>query len=491
MTRIFLMATLVVCLTSCPEKNQSGDCVLGTCTNTQDCAGGQICNEGCCTKLCNTVQDCFPGQDCTNGICTGNPLPVDPPRIISVNGTGSTDTTAGHSNRHLRDRLVVSGERLVGATATLTGPNPIADVIDLQTCDVPTDTQVALALPTTIVPGTYTLTLTNAGGECSASLTLAQGEPGSLTASGAQIIASLNNTLTADPTLYLRGAFGGQVTALSVTADASQTRRSISVQGAEQIPDNTFEGLYLVVLSFSSHAVVDQVGTAQFRTKQNFNAGDDNHITGLIDTLNTLTEDHVVILASAGNVTNMLTHPGLQAKLQEFGASAAMASFQNGYAYTFIGEKGLAPGEGLEIVAGSERGGVAQIPTLMVEGTVVGFRNLLAATSNIKDSAITFAKIDPNARQQIFVGPVGCGNKLTTEATCQTLQCESKCGTCTGGYSCYCACCSYGCYSQCCSCCGTPSCTSSPDPKYFDCAGNCSNSASVSCATSPVGWMAK
>jgi len=76
----------------------------------------------------------------------------------------------------VRDRLVVSGRHLEGATATLASSGGAAEAVALSHCGASTDTRLELALPRDIDPGTYTLTVRNQAGACDSTVWLLQGE---------------------------------------------------------------------------------------------------------------------------------------------------------------------------------------------------------------------------------------------------------------------------------------------------------------------------
>jgi hypothetical protein len=46
-----------------PENND------GTCSDTGDCAGGEICYDGQCVQVCDETADCPPGFACYGGVC--------------------------------------------------------------------------------------------------------------------------------------------------------------------------------------------------------------------------------------------------------------------------------------------------------------------------------------------------------------------------------------------------------------------------------------
>src|SRR5437867_3871781 len=107
-----------------------GKKVAGACGNA--CAAGEVCIDGACARLCNSSSECPAGLGCIDGVCKA--ASSAPPVITEVNGTGSADADTTHTPLHLRDRLVVIGENLSGALATLTGINPAVPSVDLAPC---------------------------------------------------------------------------------------------------------------------------------------------------------------------------------------------------------------------------------------------------------------------------------------------------------------------------------------------------------------------
>ena len=136
MSRAQLSLCLGVCLSAACSGQVStpSDCA-------PVCSGGETCIEGGCRKLCDSDVDCGTNTlYCDSGVC----LPVQeesaPPTITQIDGTGSSDSTAGHTLHPLRDRVVVIGHNLAGTTATLVGA---AGSVTLVECDTSRSTRVS------------------------------------------------------------------------------------------------------------------------------------------------------------------------------------------------------------------------------------------------------------------------------------------------------------------------------------------------------------
>jgi hypothetical protein len=345
------------------------------CVTYKDCAGGEVCVDGKCATICMKTSQCPEGQVCDKNACVPDTTPSpDAPVITSIEGTGSSDDTPGHTTRHLKDRIIVNGERLKDAVATLTGINPVRAAVTLAPCLDGTDTRLEVALPTEIVAGEYQLSVANQAGVCNANLNLLQGEPGSLDASGAQLVTAINDTLADNPLLTLRGALSGEVTSIFATAAVSTvSARSIMVKGQEQAT-SADPGLYLVTFDLDTHTVVDVQSTIGFRSKGNFRPDVPLQIAGLNDVLGTLTDNQAIVLASAGSVTALLHDPTLNAQLKLFGASALIDTVTASDAYILIGLKHIGEGNGLEQTAGALRGGIAAAATVAINQALAGLK---------------------------------------------------------------------------------------------------------------------
>lgn len=165
------------------ECLRSRDCTTGDvcasgvcrtlCVGNADCDSGGACLEGQCRGLCDEDTDCFPGERCTiSAVCA--PVSTEPPRIESVDSNGSADGRDGYSSRRLASELVINGDNLFEATRMeLVGDESIALDIESRT-----GTQLRAVLPTSLMPGEYTLVVANQNGTDSAQVTLLQGERG-------------------------------------------------------------------------------------------------------------------------------------------------------------------------------------------------------------------------------------------------------------------------------------------------------------------------
>jgi len=197
----------------------------GHCARNEDCAAGSACKGDTCFPICNGAQDtstCPNGTCCREDFC--QPCADSPPVITAVNGTGSADTTAHHGSKHLRDRLVIEGQNLATATVTLALAGSTAPAVLLEPCGDAQANVIAVALPLDVTAGRHILTVANLAGQCSADLTLLQGE---FTGTGVDLIASINTTMAADPTQRISRAkvaedlecafFGGCVSPTELT----------------------------------------------------------------------------------------------------------------------------------------------------------------------------------------------------------------------------------------------------------------------------------
>lgn len=369
------------------------------------------------------------------------------------------------------DRTIeVRGVRLTNTRAELVGPG--SGVRTPLTAIQSEPTIAFYSVGRMLSEGVYTLTIANQAGGCSATLSVVQGEPGSVDAAGNQILTSINQTLDADPSLSVSGTFAGRVTPIYVQADVNGTSRSIRLRGIEYSNANA-TGLYLVVIDLSNHSVIDipVTGNPSFRTKQNFAP---NQQAGLVDTLNFLNEQQVVILASLGDVSGMLSDVPLQSKLIEFGASPAVGLLSSGAAFVLIGQKGLQPGQAIELTEGAERSSLAKVATAAVDRGVWGFRNLFVNTNNVANNSVTANKLAPDASQRLYKGPPGCDGILTMQTTCQTLLCSTTCGSVSSS-------------------CAPVSAT--PVHNFWSCAtpAVCDQTGPQTCdlTTTPAGWMVK
>ena len=373
----------------------SGGNLSSECRRSRDCDAGEVCVDELCVKVCTLDSQCDRGEQCALGVCvavgggecrndgdcSGAHVcqegacvapPLEPPSIESVSGSGSLDPDPDHAERRIRDRLVITGRNLVGSTVTLTGTNPTVPSADLRPCgEADTATHLEVMLPPGLADGEYSLTIANQAGSCDASLRILQGEPGSLQASGTELVEAVVTTVEADPTLKLPGALVGQITTIFAAASSVATGRQILIDGVNQV-DSSAAGLYLVVLDLSDHSVYDVQATTLFRSKGAFAAGVQLEQDGLRDVLATLNDQHVVILASTGNISAMGQDQGLATQMRAYGASTDFENTTADQSYLLIGSKNIGEGNGLEQIAGPERSGTATIGTVAVDQSVVG-----------------------------------------------------------------------------------------------------------------------
>ena len=150
----------------CIQKVCRAVCVVDSdCPNTQVCIAGGLCVASEPPRPCQNDSDCTDkDQVCSDNICIV--APIDPPVIESINGSGSIDPNPDHAERHIHDRLVVSGQNLAGATFTLTQSGAGSSGVSLERCNEGSDTnqRVEVSLPTDLVDGDYTLTVANQAG---------------------------------------------------------------------------------------------------------------------------------------------------------------------------------------------------------------------------------------------------------------------------------------------------------------------------------------
>ncbi|MFC1610986.1 hypothetical protein ACFL6C_08510 [Myxococcota bacterium] len=192
------------------------------------CPAGQVMNDGACATICSATHQCDAGLCCDGGVCA--PCSFGPPEVLAVNGTGSYDSDRAHTENRLHDRLVIEGENLALATATLTGPSPSVQSYPLPPCAAASENELVVALPASLAQGTFVLTVTNQAGQCDADLRILQGEPGSLEASGYQIVESINETLTNNASLSILRA--GDVVCANPAGCVGSAELDVTVAGS-------------------------------------------------------------------------------------------------------------------------------------------------------------------------------------------------------------------------------------------------------------------
>lgn len=178
--RRLLLTAIASLLVACQGRTgfeRTAD-VSAPCASSEQCAAGQVCSDEICRTVCDIDNDCGLQSECVAGACTELSVSTLPPVVTAIDGTGTVDGTPGQAERHLRDRLVILGERLWGANVRLTGVNPASVSVPLTPCGRGSNSRLEMALPPGIVPGEYTLSVVNQAGGCDATLRLLQGEPG-------------------------------------------------------------------------------------------------------------------------------------------------------------------------------------------------------------------------------------------------------------------------------------------------------------------------
>ncbi len=391
MRRVLLAALASTALLACTQRPEGAAPVC-------QCADGQLCQDGQCVDPCNRDSDCGDGEVCRAGVCqdqggpsggcqpacgagyvcqgttcvpesqscnppcgagfacveaTSTCVPVtSAPRITAVNGTGSQDQDTEHTPNHLRDRLVVTGTALAGASFQLRGTSPVRPAVSLGACGAGSDTQIELALPTSLAAGEYLLTAVNQVGSCDSTVWLLQGEPGT------------DGTGSGLP---------GLVTTLVAEASGAASGRSVRVDDVPAGDGSTLPGLSLVVIDLQSHAVIDEPVGPFLSTHMTFNAQDAVQREGLRDVLGTLSSSQAIVLTSGGDITPMLTDPvaDLPATLRDFGASALFDGVAAGEGYVLVGVRGIGEGNGLERV-----GTALTVSTVLIDGGIVGLRQM-------------------------------------------------------------------------------------------------------------------
>jgi hypothetical protein len=142
-----------------------------------NCPSGQVPFGGHCRLVCLTDDVCATGEACLDTVCQPCNACRQQPQITSVNGTGAPDGASGHSANHLGHSVVITGANLEGASVSLSGGTYASLALPL--CDTPSAQRLAIALPSDVVANVpYTLVVSNQAGECTAGVTLLQGDKG-------------------------------------------------------------------------------------------------------------------------------------------------------------------------------------------------------------------------------------------------------------------------------------------------------------------------
>ncbi len=162
------------------------------CSSSDACPSGHVCLQAHCYEVCDNDLDCASSYVCTDGVCKSGTR--EPPAITAVVGAGSYDCPTAVGSRCFADRIVVEGQRLLGAAFSLKGPRDFS----LAPVGEPNGVRATVMLPADLVPGAYTLAAQNAAGDAQASVQILQGEPGppgpDLT--GSEMLVRLNESAT-------------------------------------------------------------------------------------------------------------------------------------------------------------------------------------------------------------------------------------------------------------------------------------------------------
>jgi hypothetical protein len=172
---------LALALASCKSEETLG------CSST--CPSGNACIEGKCEQVCEDDGDCAAGARCERDICVvsagGRPV------IATVSGDGSTSCPDAVSGTCFTDRVIVSGQALLGSEFRLEG----AATYTLAVAPDSTAIRATLLLPGDLLPGEYTLVAQNAAGSDDTGVLILQGEPGP-DSTGTELVARLNGSGT-------------------------------------------------------------------------------------------------------------------------------------------------------------------------------------------------------------------------------------------------------------------------------------------------------
>ncbi|MFC1609713.1 LamG-like jellyroll fold domain-containing protein [Myxococcota bacterium] len=170
--------SLTAALAGCSSKTTTGE---GGCGSNAACEAGFVCVDEECRQLCNSDSDC----DETGFICDGNVCIVGgrehAPVITGVDGDGTINDEPSHTDHHIDKHLIIVGEYLQGADATLSDSN---NTWQLDVCESLPD-RLTVALPE-LLQGSYTLTVATQAGTCSSTLPVLRGEQGTAGTDGGQ-----------------------------------------------------------------------------------------------------------------------------------------------------------------------------------------------------------------------------------------------------------------------------------------------------------------
>lgn len=432
----------------CEEVAGGGaECVSVGCESNADCGRNQVCVEGGCEEVCLRDGDCPDGFICGDeDICVSAPDLGPPPFIERVDGTGTTvpddaqwqqEVSGEIGGRRVRDQLRVRGSGLAEASFSLVSSEGGGGEFSLSRCGASnSDSEVSLDLPDGLQPGRYTLTAVNQAGECSAPLTFLKGEPGSLDASGSQMVVAINDAVVGDSQQRVHGTLQSEdATVYERYPSSGEGVSTLSVRGSVLAGDvrarvNGFvypedalsgSGFFLLVFDLLSHTVYDaEVDIGEDVAWPTVGLYGPGEISELTEVLESLEWNHVVLLSSVGeNVEPFVNDSNLQAAIEDLGGSHQFGQLVTGSSgeggvnesYALIGSPGLGSGNGMERLSAGPQG--AELTTVAVDQAVLGFLSRAASarssvnSERIADDSVTSADIKKDSLRADDVGFVG------------------------------------------------------------------------------------
>ena len=367
------------------------------------CAAGSVPIFGICRTLCKVDADCGDGYVCGGAerFCI---LVTGPPEIFTVDGNGIEDGAGGRTPHHIDSGLVVTGVHLSDVTASLT--SALAAVPDFALTPVQvTRNSLELQLPAGLETGTYTLTVSNALGEDTATVSVLQGEPGVPGPKGDQgnvgpqgVPGAKGDTGDAgvcEPSDCSLGTEIGIATVSRLTGSVDDSSTVVTrVTGmAEESYAMAVDGFLVVVLVPSTHALHPSFTVPG---NQQYAFGAVGALRGALDDVLGETQDDIVIVASRGDATAaLLVDDGsggtLLERLENFGADASLASIKPEETFFMVGRRGLAPGGAAMILSGDP----FDMSVLLLDGDVFGGKVLPRRGSFVGGAIDTSAKTAP------------------------------------------------------------------------------------------------